>query len=201
MLQQAQFSVYNSLRTKPPARRSPLADLLPDNCEHGWHVARNPIKPLNHLAFLRRKEEIAVELQLHNRQTSPGCFQENYVLLSRHQAGQISTAEVVDHLVRQLRDAGKPLSQTEVARKLREYATIRHMEFHPSDVCNLTCRDCTYGHDDPERKPPPINYPFQEIWKIAKMKPRSAERSLYRRSKEAPMRSVWLPPVSCQLYV
>jgi MoaA/NifB/PqqE/SkfB family radical SAM enzyme len=173
MLQRAQFSVYNNLRINPPGGDNPLADLLPDDYEHGWHVARNLIKPLNHLAFLRHKEEISVELQLHNRHTPAGWFQENYALLSRHQAGQISTAEVIDHLVRQLHEAGKPLSQDDVAGRLREYATIRHMEFHPSDVCNLTCCDCTYGHHDPERKPPPINFPFREIRKIAQMKPRS----------------------------
>lgn len=47
------------------------------------------------------------------------------------------------------------------------------MEFHPSDVCNLTCCGCTYGHDDPERKPLPVNFPFQEIKKIAQLNPRS----------------------------
>jgi MoaA/NifB/PqqE/SkfB family radical SAM enzyme len=173
MLQQPQFSVYNNLRTRPPGGDNPLLDLLPYDYEHGWHVARNLTKPLNHLAFLRRKEEIAVELQLHNRHTSPYRFQGNYILLARHQDGQISTAEVIDELVRQLHEAGNPLLQDDVASRLREYATIHHMEFHPSDVCNLACCDCTYGHDDPTRKPPPINFPFQEIWKIAQMKPRS----------------------------
>jgi MoaA/NifB/PqqE/SkfB family radical SAM enzyme len=172
MSQRAQFSVYNNLGIEPSAH-NPLADLLPDDYEHGWHVARNLIKPLNHLAFLQHKEEIAVKLHLHNRHTPPDWFQENYALLSQHQANQISTTEAIEGLVRQLHEAGKPLSQDDVACRLREYATIRHMEFHPSDVCNLACCDCTYGHDDSTRKPSPINFPFQEIRKIAQMKPRS----------------------------
>jgi MoaA/NifB/PqqE/SkfB family radical SAM enzyme len=85
----------------------------------------------------------------------------------------ISTADVIRHLAGELYQAGKPLSEGDIASRLREYATIRHMEFHPSDVCNLACCDCTYGHDDSERKPPPINFPFQEIQKIAQMKPGS----------------------------
>lgn len=172
MSQQAQFSVYNHLGIEPSAH-NPLADLLPDDDEHGWHVARNLLKPLNHLAFLRRKEEIAVKLRLHNQRTSPDRFQENYALLSQHQAGHISTAEAIESLAHQLHETGEPMSQDEVAVILREYATIRHMEFHPSDVCNLACRDCTYGHDDPTRKPSPINFPFQELQKIAHLKPRS----------------------------
>lgn len=186
MLQQPLFSVYNNLRSRPPSGDNPLADLLPADQEHGWHVARSLLKPLNHLATLRRKEEIAVELDLHNQRTPSDRFQENYALLSRHQAGQISTAAVIDHLARQRHGAGKPLSQEDIARRLREHAMICHMEFHPSDMCNLTCCDCTYGHDDPERKPPPVNFPFKEIQKIARIEPQSmviiggGEPTLYR---------------------
>jgi MoaA/NifB/PqqE/SkfB family radical SAM enzyme len=60
------------------------------------------------------------------------------------------------------------------------------MEFHPTDVCNLTCQGCTYGHDDPERKPPPINYPFEAVHRLAALQPRSmvviggGEPALYR---------------------
>jgi MoaA/NifB/PqqE/SkfB family radical SAM enzyme len=85
----------------------------------------------------------------------------------------MSTQDVIEYLARQLHQEGQPLSADEITAKLREYARIRHMEFHPSDVCNLSCRDCTYAHDDPERKPPPINFPFEEISKIAQLKPRS----------------------------
>ena len=173
MLQRTQFSVYNNLLDRAQSLDNPLGDLLPDDYEHGWHVARNLLKPLNHLDFLRRKEEIAVELNLHSRRTSPHWFNANYDVLARHQARRMSTADVIKHLASQLGQAGRPLSEADIASRLREYAKIRHMEFHPSDVCNLTCCDCTYGHDDPERKPPPINFPSHEIHKIAQMEPQS----------------------------
>lgn len=186
MSQFEQFSVYNNLLTKPQGLDNPLWDLFPDDYNHGWHVARNLFKPLNHLDFLRRKEEIAVELNLHNQLTPPLWFEVNHNLLAKHQARRVSTADVIKELTSQLRQAGKPLSESDIADRLREYATIHHMEFHPSDVCNLTCCGCTYGHDEPERKPLPINFPFQEIKKVAQMKPGSmviiggGEPTLYR---------------------
>jgi sulfatase maturation enzyme AslB (radical SAM superfamily) len=171
--QLAQFSVYNYLLTKPASLDMPLEDLRPDSYERDWHVARNPIKPLNHLDFLSHQEEIAAELNLHNILTPPLRFDGNYAILNEHQARKMSTQDVIEYLARQLYQEGRPLSADEITAKLREYARIRHMEFHPSDVCNLSCRDCTYAHDDPERKPPPINFPFAEIVKITQLKPRS----------------------------
>jgi MoaA/NifB/PqqE/SkfB family radical SAM enzyme len=173
MSQLAPYSVYNNLLPRTLSEDSALQDLCPDDYDHVWHVARNLLKPLNHLGFLRRKEEIAVELDLHNMLTPSTLFSVNHALLAEHQAGKISTADVVKHLAGQLQQEGRPLSEGDITAKLREYATIRHMEFHPSDVCNLTCCGCTYAHDDPECKPPPINFPFLEIRKIAQMKPQS----------------------------
>ncbi len=186
MLQLEPFSVYNNLLTRASRLGNPLRDLLPDHDDRGWSVARNLIKPLNHLDFLKRKEELAVELNLHAVLTPPALFDANYAILAKHQARTVTTRAVVEHLAAQLSREGQPLSEDEVVDRLREYATIRHMEFHPSDICNLTCRGCTYGHDDPERKPLPVNYPFQEIKKISRLKPRSmiiiggGEPTLYR---------------------
>ena len=171
MIQLEQFSVYNNLLAKPRRLDHPLGDLLPDDYDHGWHVARNLVKPLNHLDFLKRKEEIAVELNLHNKLTPPHWFEMNYDILAKHQAHKISTAHAIKSLASQLYQAGKPISESDIADRLSKYATIRHMEFHPSDVCNLTCCGCTYGHNDPEHKPLPINFPFHEIKKISQMKP------------------------------
>lgn len=181
-----QFSVYNNLLARPQGPDNPLRDLLPDDGDHGWSVARNLIKPLNHLDFVKRKDAIAVELNLHSQLTPPSLFDANYALLARHQARTTTTLAVVRHLAAQLLQEGKTLSENDILERLREYATIRHMEFHPSDVCNLTCCGCTYGHDDPKRKPPPINFPLQEIVKISQMRPRSmviiggGEPTLYR---------------------
>ena len=40
MTQMERFSVYNQLITKPQNTENPLNDLLPDDCDHGWSVAR-----------------------------------------------------------------------------------------------------------------------------------------------------------------
>lgn len=184
-----QFSVYNSRLGQSRRVDNPLQDLLPEDFDHGLHVARNLLKPLNHLDFLRRKEEIAVELQLHSLLTPRVLFDRQYALLAEHQAGKVPSAAVIKHLTCQLQQENVPCSEDDVRAKLREYATIRHMEFHPSDVCNLTCRGCTYGHDDPETKPLPINFPFDAIQKIAQLQPRSmviiggGEPTLYRSGK------------------
>jgi MoaA/NifB/PqqE/SkfB family radical SAM enzyme len=183
------FSIYNHLPGKLPSQHSPLRDLMPEDSERGWHVARHPLKPLNHLDLLRRKEEIATELGLHNVFTPSDRFDGNYSVLMKHQAGQVLTVDVIKHLAGQLHRDGKGLSETDILDRLREYATVPHMEFHPSDACNLACCDCTYAHDDPERKPPPISFPFLEIHRIASMKPQSmviiggGEPVLYRSSK------------------
>ena len=186
MFQLEQSSIYHNLLDKRSDLDNPLQNLQPADYEHGWHVARNLIKPLNHLDFLKRKEEIAFELNLHNTRTPPRWFNVNYGLLQKHQDGKVSTADILKHLASQLNQAGRPLPEDVISGRLRGYATIRHMEFHPSDVCNLTCCGCTYGHDDPRRKPPPVQFPFREIQKIAQMKPRSiviiggGEPTLYR---------------------
>lgn len=78
------------------------------------------------------------------------------------------------------------MSEAQITSCLREYSTIRHMEFHPTDVCNLSCKGCTYGHDVPSLKPLPIQFPFDQIHKIAQLDPKSmvviggGEPSLYR---------------------
>ncbi len=186
MIQLENFSVYNTLFARPTRLDNPLHDLLPDNDDRGWSVARNLIKPLNHLDFVKRKEALAVELNLHSTLTFPALFEANYAMLAKYQARALTTSAVVARLAAQLRQAGRGLSEADVVDRLREYATIRHMEFHPSDVCNLTCCGCTYGHDDPERKPLPLNFPFHAIKEISQMKPRSmviiggGEPTLYR---------------------
>jgi MoaA/NifB/PqqE/SkfB family radical SAM enzyme len=178
---QESFSVYHVPLGPPTRTQHVLADLVPDDTEHGWHVSRNLRKPLNHRDFLQFKEEIAFTLNLHNLRTPPDLFDANYEMLALHQARQVATQKVIRYLAGQCR-----MTEDDLAAHLREYASIRHMEFHPSDVCNLTCRGCTYGHDDPELKPLPINYPFAEIHKIAQLCPRSmviiggGEPTLYR---------------------
>lgn len=184
------LSIYNVSLTDLEADLpgNPL-DFLKGDEERGWHVARNLGKPLNHLEFLGSQEKIAIKLNLHNVVTPPDVFDLNYRLLEEHQQGKLTTSQLLDHLSSQLKAHGHQISVDEIRLLLQEYATVRHMEFHPSDVCNLTCLGCTYGHDDPETKPLPINYPFQYVRNIARLKPKSmviiggGEPTLYRQSQ------------------
>ncbi len=179
-------SVYDNRIGATRAVRNALSHLAPADRDSGWHVARNLAKPLNHLDFLRRKDEIAAALHLHNVRTPAAYFEPNYLLLERHQRREVPTAEVIRHLAAQLRSAGVDMSEAHVDSLLGEYATVRHMEFHPTDVCNLSCLGCTYGHDDPLTKPAPVNYPFDAVSRLARLRPASmvliggGEPTLYR---------------------
>jgi MoaA/NifB/PqqE/SkfB family radical SAM enzyme len=168
------LSVYSvpghRLDRKP--RDTSLAFLEGDD-EYGWRVARNLRKPLNHLDFLKRQEAIATRLNLHNVHTPPETFDVNYSLLREHQRGDLSTSSLIEHLVTQFDKEGHGIPESEIRYLLREYATVCHMEFHPSDLCNLTCLGCTYGHDDPETKPSPVHYPFRYLKRLARLKPKS----------------------------
>ncbi|MCA9179638.1 MAG: radical SAM protein [Planctomycetales bacterium] len=177
----SQHSVYNATGQARPTHL--LEDLVPASLENGWHVARNLRKPLNHLELLRGKEDLAVKLNLHNLLTPKEQFDANFELLREHQARRLTTDRVVQALGRQT-GLDTPL----VAKWLREYATITHAEFHPTDVCNLSCVECSYGHDDPELKPPPIQFLFHAIDRISQFRPRSiviiggGEPTLYKNS-------------------
>lgn len=167
------YSIYSSNIGHELLLESPLYSITPPNLERGWHVSRNLRKPLNHLEFLKDQEDKARRLNLHSLLTPELLFEENYALLELHQAKKISTDAVIDHLTRQIQQHAVPLSRCEVVELLRELAIIRHMEFHPTDLCNLSCKGCTYGHDDPELKPPPVQFPFDKIERIALLQPRS----------------------------
>lgn len=104
-------------------------DFLRGNSEHGWGVARNPVKVLNHLDFIRCQEQLASRLE------------------------------------------NDGLSETQRSTLLQEYVKARHIEFHPTDLCNLTCKGCTYGHDD--HILPPVQFPFDQVEKLAEFDPLS----------------------------
>ena len=52
------------------------------------------------------------------------------------------------------------------------YGQVCHIELHPTDHCNLSCRLCIYGHDRPAEARPAV-YPFSKLAMLSKMKPRS----------------------------
>jgi MoaA/NifB/PqqE/SkfB family radical SAM enzyme len=167
------FSIYNNLPGKADIPDSPLGDLMPASIDHGWHVARNLLKPLNHLDFLKRKEAAADYLNLHNYLTPARFFEENYGILQQHHAEHITTDSAVKRLVGNLSQQGKIVTEKEVVGVLRDYASVTHMEFHPTDRCNLRCRGCTYGHDQAAGEPPPVSFYSSQIGRIAELRPRS----------------------------
>lgn len=164
------YSVY-SIKASPQ-KKGPLSFLEGDR-ESGWHVARNLLKPLNHLSFLQQKEALAEELNLHNVKTPNQLFDFNYQMLQAHQEKKVTTQEVIRVISDQLYSKTDNSSIQMVQEKLQQYAAIRHMEFHPTDVCNLTCTDCTYGHDEAATKPAPVNFDFEAINRIVKLRPKS----------------------------
>ena len=92
------LSVYNIHTTDKYEEPHTLVDLVPDNREYGWHVARNLCKPLNQLYFLRQKEALAVKLGLHNVWTNLQLFDSNYELLTLHQSGRMTTREAIQRI-------------------------------------------------------------------------------------------------------
>jgi MoaA/NifB/PqqE/SkfB family radical SAM enzyme len=71
--------------------------------------------------------------------------------------------------------------------ELAEYIKVKHLEFHPTDICNLRCTGCTYGHDVIDV--PKISFPFEHIEKLALFNPASlliaggGEPTLYRQKQ------------------
>ena len=53
----------------------------------------------------------------------------------------------------------------------KEYLTVGHIEFHPSDNCNLSCTGCTYAHD--RREPERVFFPLDGVGRLAELNPES----------------------------
>ncbi|MFX0095620.1 MAG: radical SAM protein [Candidatus Hodarchaeota archaeon] len=159
-----QFSIY---KINNENANSVLAFLAGDkNC--GWNAQRNLLKGLNHLNLLRRKEEIAERLLLHNTKTLTSVFERNYQLLADHQRKQVTTKWTIEQISKEA-----SLSNEEVTALLLDYISLGHLEFHPSDICNLRCKGCTYGHDTSELKPDRICFPFNKLENLAFFRPKS----------------------------
>jgi len=56
---------------------------------------------------------------------------------------------------------------------LRGIYRAPHIEFHPTDACNQRCRGCTYEHDDPERRPEAVAFPYDQLQRLATLEPRA----------------------------
>lgn len=156
-------SIYNPHRSEFPG-----LEFLVGNDTKGWRAERNLFKSLNHLELLRSKEEIAKQLGAHSTQSDPGLFERNYAILEAHQRRSISTDKAVEQIAS---NAG--LSKGDAESLLNEHFPIGHMEFHPSDICNLSCQGCTYGQGIEGLQPQKIVFPFEHLDKLVALNPRS----------------------------
>lgn len=162
----------------------------------GWLVARNPDRALNHLPLLREYLEIASRLGLFptipgiplSAPESPaaaswGNWEKNAPVLEEHLRGAVSTRELLRRLA--------PGREEETRRSLRSLYPLAHMEFHPTDLCNLDCQGCTYTRireDEPEKDIPAV-FPFPRLDVLRKLNPAAivvvggGEPTLYRDSQ------------------
>ncbi|MHA2239560.1 MAG: radical SAM protein, partial [Candidatus Hodarchaeales archaeon] len=158
------FSIYNTKDSKGSSRLK----FLEGDKRLGWNAQRNLMKCLNHLELLRKKEEISNTLSLNSETTPINIFRKNYKLLEKHQKGTITTENVINQI-----SLKRNLTKTEIDLALHNYLTVGHLEFHPSDICNLRCKGCTYSQNSKEFRPKQICYPFNDLDKLTLFQPRS----------------------------
>lgn len=156
-------SIYNPYRSKFPG-----LEFLVDDDTKGFRARRNLFKSLNHLELLRAKEKIAEQLGAHSTKSDPELFEKNYAILESHQRRTISTDKAIEQIA-----ANAGLSKGDAETLLNEHFPIGHMEFHPSDICNLSCQGCTYGQGVEGLQPPQIVFPFEHLDKLVALNPRS----------------------------
>lgn len=136
---------------------------------------------MNHLPLLRSKDEIALLLRVHPTQTPTELYEANFSVLEAHNKGKIKIEEAMKLIAHNTESSFK-----EINLLLNRYFSVGHLEFHPTDRCNLKCRGCTYGQDDPRLKPLKKSFPFEHLDKVAELDPRSlllsggGEPTLYR---------------------
>ena len=159
----ARYSIYYPYCTESPG----LESLVGDHAK-GFRAARNLLKCLNHLDLLRNKEAIATRLAVHNTRTPQDLFQENYQILEAHQRGILATDSA---LARIAQNAGVPIGEAEAL--LHEYLPVGHLEFHPSDKCNLRCWGCTYAQGVEGLSPAQVDFPHHQLRRLADLEPRS----------------------------
>lgn len=160
---QSRSSIYHPHRD----RFEQLAFLI-GNDTSGIRAKRNLKKALNHLELLKKKEAVALQLNLHNIKTPKETFAENYALLEAHQQKKITTQEAIEQLAISTGRTTKDVQQL-----LEQSYPLGHMELHVSDACNLRCKGCTYGQDVPGLAPAQISFPFKHLHKITALAPQS----------------------------
>jgi len=162
-LGRARYSIYYPYCTESPG----LESLVGDQAK-GFRAARNLLKCLNHLDLLQHKEAIAMRLAVHNTRTPRDLFQENYQILEAHQRGILAADAAVARIAQNAR-----IPKGEAEALLQEYLPVGHLEFHPSDKCNLRCLGCTYAQGVEGLSPAQVDFPYHYLRRLTDLEPRS----------------------------
>lgn len=129
------------------ATNANIADQLETlKCDYrGPMQGRDRHRVLNHVGAVRKRLQLIEEIR-HNAQYE--------ATLARHFYDEISTEQT--HSI-----IGTRLNE----KTIESFAQRHHIEFHPTDACNLSCSGCTYRHDTTSR-PSPVSFPFEQIARI-----------------------------------
>lgn len=161
-------------------------DSLKGDYDTGWLVARNHYRVLNHLPLLQNYSNVAEQLYLSYECSNKEIVSDNFKILHKHQAGIISTQEAIIQLHNKLKLYDRVITIDTIVSLLRNIFSVPHIEFHPTDKCNLSCRGCTYGHDCIKRQNRKDVFPFDFLYKLKEISPKSivivggGEPTLYR---------------------
>ena len=145
----------------------PFDSVRPADPDQGWNAARNLLKSLNHLDLMRSKDEVASRLGAMIGEVPSAAD-----LDLHHARAGVNERSAIREIATSL-GSGEATTNDEFESMLSMYATVAHMEFHPTDRCNLACKGCTYGHDVAAEKPDPVSFPFSQLHRIQDLEPAS----------------------------
>jgi molybdenum cofactor biosynthesis enzyme MoaA len=122
------------------------------------HILRSPIRVLNHMGLIHKKLEIAKKWALiwTNSKLDSKSLKIREAILSL-QKGQID----VQDALRQIQDVNH-LQDGDIFEDLLTCYPTGLLEFHPTDVCDLSCRECHYRNKEN------ATIPFSEVDRLIK---------------------------------
>jgi MoaA/NifB/PqqE/SkfB family radical SAM enzyme len=154
----------------------------------GLHAQRSSLKVLNHLPTLAAREKAARLLGVgpgceaawrHEVATLLGAFHEWTVRHAEtarrpndYESAVAETGKVISGLA-ELAQLYNGATTQQIRAALAEFHTVSHVEAHATDACNQRCSGCTYMHDIPHLKPPPVSFPFWAMSRLANLQPRA----------------------------
>lgn len=138
----------------------------------GWLVARNPLRVLNHLEQLKKYIQVAEFLYLSTECDDKNILEINIEILKKHQKKEIDTDTAINLIYSTIKNKRKNLSKTKIKELLISIFPVAQIEFHPTDLCNLACRGCTYGHDRKAKEKENVFF-YRNLEKLKGFKPQS----------------------------